>query len=264
MPRKILVAVLALAGVLTIVGVAYAVNTYSLDKASTTGKGGVGTSSKPVAKKVLFSYSTNTTDGTRAKVIQNYDIGFQGLRSYSKNMPKCSFTEASQKDLTAVKKVCAKAAAGAGTVNNFFGPSNDPNNKTQCKLQLRLYNISDGSAGGLAIRLDRGATADCAIDPATAINAKFRKTKIAGKESSNLNFAVGDNLKHPIPGFDNSVNNVTSTVLAKTGKVKIKGKTRKVGLLSSIACGKGGKRTISVKFTDESGAKANVSKKVKC
>jgi hypothetical protein len=263
MPRKILVAVLALVGALTVVGVAYAVNTYSLDKASTT-PGGTGTSLKPVPKKVLFSFSTNTSDGNRAKVIKDYDIGFQGLRSYSPKLKTCSFTEASQKSLTAVQTVCKKAAAGAGTVNNFFGPTNDPTNKTQCKLQLRLYNIKDGKYGGLAIRLDRGAPADCAIDPATAINAKFRKTKISGKESVNLKFSIGDNLKHPIPGFDNSVNNVTSTVLRKTAKVKIKGKTRTVGLLSSVACGKGGKRTISVKFTDESNASANVSKKVKC
>jgi hypothetical protein len=264
MPRKILVAVLALAGALTLAAVAYAVNTYTLNKASTTGKGGVGTSSKPVAKKVVFSYSTDTTDGTRAKVIESYDIGFQGMRSYSKNVKKCTFTEASQKSLTAVQKVCAKAAAGAGTVNNFFGPTNNPNDKTQCKLQLRLYNISDGKYGGLAIRLDRGAATDCAIDPATAINAKFRKTKIGGKESSNLKFSVGDNLKHPIPGFDNSVNNVTSTVLAKTAKVRIKGKTRTVGLLSSVACGKSKKRLISVKFTDESNASKSVKKSVKC
>ncbi len=263
MPRKILVAVLALVGVLAVAGVAYATNLYTLDKASTT-PGGTGTSSKPVPKKVVFSFSTNTTDGTRAKVIKSYDIGFQGLRSYSKNIKKCSFTQASQKSLAAVKTVCKKAAAGAGTVNNFFGPSNDPNNKAQCKLQLRLYNIADGKYGGLAIRLDRGAPADCAIDPATAINAKFRKTKIGGKESVNLKFAVGDNLKHPIPGFDNSVNNVTTTVLRKTTKVKIKGKSRTVGLLSSVACGKGKKRTISVKFTDETNVSATKKKKVSC
>ena|SRR5215210_1699720 len=264
MSRKILVALLALAGLLAIAGVAYAVNTYKLDKASTTGKGGAGTSSKPVAKKVVFSFSTNTDDGTRAKVIKDYDIGFQGLRSYSKNVKKCSFTEASQKSLAAVKVSCAKAAAGVGTVNNYFGPTSDPNNKTQCKLQLRLYNISNGKYGGLAIRLDRGAPADCSIDPATAINAKFRKTKISGKESVNLKFSVGDNLKHPIPGFDNSVNNVTATVAPKTAKVKIKGKSRTVGLLSSVACGKSKKRVISVKFTDESNASKSVKKSVKC
>jgi hypothetical protein len=259
MPRKILVAVLALVGVLTVAAVAYAVNTYKLDKASTT-PGGTGTSLKPVPKKVVFSFSTNTTDGTRAKVIKSYDIGFQGLRSYSKNIKRCSFTEGSQKDLAAVKKVCAKAFAGQGTVNNFAGPSNAPNTKIPCKLQLRLYN----TGGGLVLRLDRGATGDCPFDPSAAINAKFRKTKIGGKESVNLRFNVGDNLKHPITGFDNSLTNVTATVLRKTAKVKIKGKTRTVGLLSSVACGKGKTRLISVKFTDESNATANVTKKVKC
>jgi hypothetical protein len=264
MSRKILVALLALAGLLTVAGVAYAVNTYKLDKASTTGKGGVGTSSKPVAKKVVFSFSTNTDDGNRAKVIKDYDIGFQGLRSYSKNVKKCTFAQASQKSLAAVQSSCRKAAAGGGTVNNFFGSTNDPTAKTQCKLKLRLYNISDGKYGGLALRLDRNLPGDCLIDPQTAINAKFRKTKIGGKESVNLKFSVGDNLKHPIPGFDNSVNNVTSAVAAKTAKVKIKGKTRTVGLLSSVACGKSKKRVISVKFTDESNASKSVKKSVKC
>ena len=263
MSRRILVIALALVGVLAVAGVAYAVNTYSLDKASTT-PGGKGTSTKPVPKKVVFSYSTGTNDGTRAKVIQAYDIGFQGLRSYSKNVKHCTFAQASQKSLAAVQASCSKAAAGGGTVANFFGASNDPNAKTPCNLKLRIYNIADGKAGGLALRLDRDKPADCAIDPATAINAKFRKTKIAGKESSNLRFTVPDNLKHPIPGFDNSVTNVTSSVSRKTAKVRIKGHRRTVGLLSSVACGKAGKRLIQVKFTDESNVSQSVKKSVKC
>src|SRR5215210_3904792 len=112
MPRKILVPALALVVALVVASVAYAANIYTLDKASTT-PGGKGTSSKPVPKKVLFSFSTNTNDNTRAKVIKNYDIGFQGLRSYSAKMPKCSYTEANQKSLTAVKTVCKKAAVGS-------------------------------------------------------------------------------------------------------------------------------------------------------
>lgn len=267
MPRKILVFALALTVAIAVAAVAYAqstvpVNTYSIDKASTT-PGGAGKSSKPLAKKVLFSFSTNTTNGTRAKVIQKYDIGFQGLRSYSAKRPKCTFAQANQKSLAAVKTVCGKAAAGSGTVNNFFGPSNNPNAKTQCKLQLRLYNTRHGKQGGLAIRLDRGAPADCAIDPALALDAKFAKAKIGGKESVRLKFEAGQNLRHPIPNFDNSANNVTATVKRLTAKVKIRGKRRTVGLLSSVACVKR-KRTISVKFTDESGVSKTVKKKIKC
>jgi len=262
MPRRMLV--LALALTLAVAGVAYAVNTYTINKSSTA-PAGVGSSAKPLKKRVVFSFSTSTTDGTRAKVIRFYDIGLQGLRSYSARVPRCTYTQANQKSLAAVQSACRKAATGSGTVNNFFGPSNDPNAKTQCKLALRLYNIRNGKYGGLAIRLDRAQPGDCAVNPATAIKAKFRKTRIRGRESSNLRFEVGQNLRHPIPGFDNSVNNVTATVLAKLRRrVTIAGRRREVTVLNSVACGKNNRRLTSVKFTDETGASATVRKTAKC
>ena len=257
MRRRILVTALALVGVFAVAGVAYAVNIYTLDAASTT-PAGKGSASKPVAKKVVFAFSTNTSDGSRAEVIQFFDIGFQGLQYFGKGMPKCTFAEASQKSLAAVQTACRRAAVGAGTVNNFFGSSSDKSAKTACKLQLRLYNTGTG----LALRVDRGATADCLIDPSTAINAKFRNTRIGGVRSVNLKFEVGNNLRHPIPGFDNSINNVTSTVLRKLTTVRIAGVSRRVGLLSSRGCGR--RRTISVKFTDEKGVSSTVRKTAKC
>jgi hypothetical protein len=257
MPKKVLA--LAMVAALVLAGVAFAsTNIYTLDKASTT-PAGKGSSKKPKGKKVVFSFSTNTDDGTRAKVIRFYDIGFQGLKYYGNKMPKCSYTQANQKGIADVQKDCKKAAAGGGTINNFFGNSSDPNAKTQCKLKLRIYNIGNG----LALRLDRDKQTDCLIDPSAAIKAKFHTVKIGGIKSVALKFEVGDNFRHPIPNFDNSVNNVTSSV-KKSGKVKIGKRKRTVGLLSSVKCGKKGKRTISVKFTDESGVPKNVSKPVKC
>jgi hypothetical protein len=257
MPRKILA--VAIAAVLALAGVAYAsTNIYTLDKASTT-PAGKGSSKKPKAKKVVFSFSTNTDDGTRAKVIRFYDIGFQGLKYYGNKMPKCSYAQANQKGIADVQKSCGKAAAGGGTINNFFGDSNNPNAKTQCKLKLRIYNIGDG----LALRLDRDQVQDCLVNPSAAIKGKFHTIKIGGIKSVALKFEVGLNLRHPIPGFDNSVNNVTSTV-KKSGKVKIKGKKRTVGILSSVACAKKSKRTIQVKFTDEGGTPKTIKKPVKC
>jgi hypothetical protein len=257
MPKKILA--FAIVAALALAGVAYAsTNIYTLDKASTT-PAGKGSSKKPKAKKVVFSFSTNTDDGTRAKVIQFYDIGFQGLKYYGDKMPKCSYSEANQKGIADVKSKCGKAAAGGGSINNFFGKSDDPNAKTQCKLKLRIYNIGNG----LALRLDREKQEDCLVNPSAAIKGKFHTIKVGGIKSVALKFEVGLNLRHPIPGFDNSVNNVTSTV-KKSGKLKIKGKKRTVGILSSVACGKHNKRTISVKFTDESGVSKTVKKPVKC
>jgi hypothetical protein len=74
--------------------------------------------------------------------------------------------------------------------------------------------------------------------------------KIEGIPSSELRFRVPDNLVHPAPGVDNSVIDVTSHVLRKTGKVKIKGKTRTVGF-ASVVGRKGKTRTVRVTFVDE-------------
>ena len=45
--------------------------------------------------------------------------------------------------------------------------------------------------------------------------------------------------------------------------MKIKGKTRKVSILSSVSCGKR-KRTIQVSFTDEEGSTVPAKATVKC
>jgi hypothetical protein len=74
--------------------------------------------------------------------------------------------------------------------------------------------------------------------------------KIEGIPTSELRFKVPDNLVHPAPGVDNSVIDVSSHVLRKTGKVKIKGQTRKVGF-ASVVGRKGKTRTVRVTFVDE-------------
>ncbi len=63
---------------------------------------------------------------------------------------------------------------------------------------------------------------------------------------------------HPAPGVDNSVIDVTSHVLRKTGKVKVNGKTRTVGF-ASVVGRKGKTRTVRVTFVDETGHKATAT-----
>jgi hypothetical protein len=257
--RKLALTAITAVVVVAVAGVAYAANTYTLDTGTTKPKG-VGTPAKPVPKGVDFDYRVGTTDGTRPSPVKVYSIRFQGLVSYAKLFPKCSFAQASQKSLAAVESACKKAAVGGGVVENLFGASTDPNAKTPCNLKLRLYNLGNG----LAIRLDRGAVADCAIDPATAINAKFKRMKLGGVTTDALNFTVPDNLTHPIPGIDNAVVRAQSNVKVLKKKAKVKGKTRTVGLYSSIGCGKNKKRLIQVQFTAESGEKSTANKSARC
>ena len=69
-------------------------------------------------------------------------------------------------------------------------------------------------------------------------------------------------LLHP-SGLDTTVRNTVSKILKKTGKAKVKGKTRTVGYYSKIGC-KGGKRTIQATFIDEQGQTFKATKEKKC
>ena len=146
---------------------------------------------------------------------------------------------------------------GGGKIENAIGGSDTPTQRLDCDVQIRLYNIGDG----FGLRLDAGTTApkfECLTDIAESI-----RTKQTNKgTNSTLTFTVPNNLRHPLPGLDNAVVSTASTINGKTRNVKIKGKSRKVSLLSSVKCAS--KRTISVDFTDETGDKRSASTKVKC
>jgi hypothetical protein len=257
--RKLVLAVAAMA-VLLAAGVAYAANTYNLDSAKATPKG-VGTMAKPVPKAVEFDYSTGTTDGTRPSPVTGYSIRFQGLLSFAKYFPSCSVADVQQKSVADVKSDCKKAIVGGGVVENQFGATSDTSQKTPCNLALTLINLGKT---GLAIRLDRANPADCAVDPATSIIAKYKRMKVGGVATDALNFTVPANLTHPLPGVDNSVVRAQSNVKMMKKKITWKGKKRTVGYYSSVACGKRKKRTIQVEFTAESGQKAQANRTVAC
>jgi hypothetical protein len=109
----------------------------------------------------------------------------------------------------------------------------------------------------LSIRIDTDPPA-CPLSIHGALAAPIFDVKIAGIPSSELRFRVPDNLAHPAPGVDNSVIDVTSKVLKKTGKVKVKGKTRTVGFASAVGR-KGKTRTVRVTFVSEDGERSTAT-----
>ena len=208
----------------------------------------------------------------RGTPIEIYAIGSEGLVTYPKARPTCTFSQANR-DGT-INPKCAKAKVGQGLVQNVVGPAASPTVKIFCNLKLGLYNISGaGKNGGMAIRLDgdpkqpplsdpNDKTINCPTAIHGAIKARFVKTRIGGLPASDLRFTVPPELLHP-SGLDTTVRNTVSKILKKTGKAKVKGKTRTVGYYSKIGC-KGGKRTIQATFIDEQGQTFKATKEKKC
>jgi hypothetical protein len=264
--RKLIALAAVCTTALVFTAVAYAVNVYTVTPASTKGGGGKGTSAKPVAKAVVFGFKTKDSGGGRATPIKRYKIGFQGLKYFGKSkvFPKCTIANLNQKLESDVKADCGKAFVGKGVVNNLVGVTGSTVTTTKCLLRLSLYNTGKG----FALRLDGGNTAKpptpCPIAVNQSIDAKFKTRKIGGKSSASLEFDVPSNLLHPgSPNISNAIETTTSTISGRKRKVKIKGKTRKVSILSSVSCGKS-KRSIQVSFTDEKNSTVPAKASVKC
>ena len=254
MPRKFLVAALALIVATALVGVAYAANVYNITKGSTS-PAGKGTKTKPIAKSLTFGYTVKDSSQPRGKPVNKYKIAIEGITGkYAKFLPKCKYADANGPDYLTK---CKNANVGSGKVENLAGPGTDQSNNSFCNLKLVLYNLGNG----LALRLDAGPPAPqsqdgpvgCALPVHQAIQAKFKTIKLDKVETSSLEFTVPENLRHPLGAngnFDNVVANTIATVKRKTTKVKIKGHKRKVGIYTAIGCRKG-HRTVRVTFTDE-------------
>lgn len=258
--RKLsIVAVLTLAAVVAVAGVAIAANTYKVHVASTNTKG-KGSVAKPIPTGLKLGFKVAEDDPSkRATVIEKYSLGAEGLVTNTKAAKgKCKFSDMDN-ELTVPAK-CNKALVGTGLVKNAAGPSTNQSLSVSspCNLQLRLYN----SGKGMIIRLDSngqpapGNLGDfssnkvgCVLPINTAINGKFVKTKIGGVTASDFRFTVPQNLKHPLAGTDNSIRESVNTIkrIVKT----INGK--KVGYYNKVGC-KGGKRTTRATFTTEATA----------
>jgi len=280
--RKLWIVVLALAAVMAVAGVALAANTYTVDLAKSKSKS-KGTVLKPSPASLDFGYSVGDTDNLRPQVITKYFIAAEGLETYPKAFPSCTFdqaTDPSKGSASQLSAACRKAIVGTGFIDNEAGAPNDRTGKLPCHVNLTLINIKTGDPrypdtvkqvkkrGGMAVRIDQPQK-DGVDDPAfcppvglhQALAAPFYDVKLDGVKTAELRFNVPSTLTHP-SGIDNAVKNVVSHIKKRTAKTKIKGKTRTVGFYSSV--GKKGKtRTVRVTFVDESGAKFTATKQAK-
>jgi hypothetical protein len=259
--RKLwIAAIAAMVAAVSVAGMAYAVNTYEVDIASGGPTNKPGSAAKPGPAFLNFGYEVGDTENLRPSVIKQYFIASEGIKYFPKARPTCTFAQADQ--APAYNRKCKAAVVGNGTIANAFGPATDRTAKAGCDVKLTLINISNGPGvtkkrGAMAIRIDTDPPA-CPLAIHGALAAPIFDVKIEGIPSSELRFTVPDNLRHPAPGVDNSVIDVTSHVLKKTGKVKVKGKTRTVGFASAVGR-KGSKRTVRVTFVDETGHKATAT-----
>lgn len=269
--RKLWIAVLALAAVMAVAGVAFAANTYKVHIAkSSPGKGSMA---HPIPTKLDFGFQVGDTENNRPLVIKQYRIAAEGTRSYPKSRPRCTFDQATDPTVTDpanLAAACLKANVGTGTINNLAGAPNDRTQKLPCNVKLTLINISTGDPrfpetvkqikkrGGIAIRIDTDPP-DCPIPVHEALAAPFYDTKIQKIPTTELRFTVPDSLAHP-GGLDNAVIEDTSFIKKKTGKVPVRNgipqaaAKRTVGFYSLVGR-KGKTRTVRVTFVDESGAK---------
>ena len=151
--RKLYVFAATAIAVLAFAAVAYAENTYTVGgSAAPKGK---GSKSKPLPIALKFNFGVGNTDSTlRGSPIPIYAIGSEGLVTYPKLFPTCTFSQATS---TTVSPACKKAKTGGGLVQAVVGAASDLSlaNSLYCNIKLNLYNISGaGSQGGMAIRLD--------------------------------------------------------------------------------------------------------------
>ncbi|HEY7453709.1 MAG TPA: hypothetical protein VH683_04035 [Thermoleophilaceae bacterium] len=285
--RKLWIPALAAVIALALAAVAYAANVYTVD--GSTKPGGKGTPAKPLPVSLNFEYSVRDTNpANRGTPVEKYFIGAEGLVTYPEAFPTCSGASdgANNEDLAKVKKTCKKARVGGGIIKAYAGAPSDPTQKLNCVLELNLYNLKPGNyntnagkvkigkkEGGLAIRIDAKQAVipdlsdqykgQCAAAQNEAILAPYKKVKIKGLTSDELQFTVPPSLLHVGGVLDTAVQNVSSNIAKRTAKKKIKGKSRKVGFYSSIGC-KGGKRSIQVTFISETGQRTPASKDGKC
>jgi hypothetical protein len=265
--RKTLLLSAVLAGVLGIVAVAYAANTYSVTIASVTPTK-TGTLAHPHPERIQFGYAVGSTDGNRPKVTTDYRIAFgPGVVQNSKlKATKTRFAFAQCKASAASTNSCPTSTrVGSGIVKNLAGLQSTPSQQIPCQLTLTIFN-GDGKLfppsqnDGRSVREDlwlglKGQPPACPLVVNAAIPAQF--VRFGGGTA--LTFHVTKvPFQQPQPGVENAVINVTSSIYKIA---RVAGKTR--GFFESTKCPKGG-RPINVRFTDTSGATFNASKKAPC
>ena len=259
---------------IAVAGIASATNIYEVPKNLIGVKASSkGTPKKPVPAQLKFGYTVGDTENLRPEVVREYRIAAEGLQSYPKSQPTCTWEQANKP--IKIDNACKKAIVGKGTIDNLAGAptvngQRDRTQKLPCGVKLTQINISSGDPrypktvsqvkkrGGMAIRIDTDPPA-CPIPVHTSLAAPFYDVKIEGVSTAELRFSVPDTLAHP-GGLDNAVVKVTTTINKETGKAKVKGEERTVGFYSAVGR-KGKTRTVRVTFIDESGAKSTATQK---
>jgi hypothetical protein len=275
--RKIAMIAVAVTALFGVVAVAQAANTYTVTVARVSPTK-AGTALKPKPITINFGYQVGETNNNRPSVTTDYVIAFgkqiKSNRRFFKGNKVCTVAQAGY--TSGQPPTCpATAKAGAGTINNLAGNTSDPSSKIPCNLGLTLY-VGDGKTvpasanDGIAVRNDlvlaikRVNVSDCALAVDAALPAGFVTTT----QGTALKFHVKKTpFQQPLPGVDNSVVNVTSSV-GKSVRVRqrVAGVFRLVtrGLFESIGC-KSRVHKVNVAFTPAGGGAAiNASKTAPC
>jgi hypothetical protein len=275
--RKIAMIAVAVTALFGVVAVAQAANTYTVTVARVS-PSKAGTALKPKPITINFGYQVGETNNNRPSVTTDYVIAFgkqiKSNRRFFKGNKVCTVAQAGY--TSGQPPTCpATAKAGAGTINNLAGNTSDPSSKIPCNLGLTLY-VGDGKTvpasanDGIAVRNDlvlaikRVNVSDCALAVDAALPAGFVTTT----QGTALKFHVKKTpFQQPLPGVDNSVVNVTSSV-GKSVRVRqrVAGVFRLVtrGLFESIGC-KSRVHRVNVAFTPAGGGAAiNASKTAPC
>jgi hypothetical protein len=279
--RKIAMIAVAVTALFGVVAVAQAANTYTVTVARVS-PSKAGTALKPKPITINFGYQVGETNNNRPSVTTDYVIAFgkqiKSNRRFFKGNKVCTVAQAGY--TSGQPPTCpATAKAGAGTINNLAGNTSDPSSKIPCNLGLTLY-VGDGKTvpasanDGIAVRNDlvlaikRVNVSDCALAVDAALPAGFVTTT----QGTALKFHVKKTpFQQPLPGVDNSVVNVTSSVgksVRVPTRVRVGGRlvTRLVtrGLFESIGC-KSKSHKVNVAFTPAGGGSAiNAFKSAPC
>ena len=275
--RKIAMIAIAVTALFGVVAIAQASNTYTVTVARVS-PSKAGTALKPKPITINFGYQVGETNNNRPSVTTDYVIAFgkqiKSHRSFFKGSKVCTVSQAGYS--SGQPPTCpATAKAGAGVINNLAGNTTDPTSKIPCNLGLTLF-VGDGKTvpaaanDGIAVKNDlvlaikRVNVSDCALAVDAALPAGF----VTVPNGTALKFHVKKTpFQQPLPGVDNSVINVTSSV-GKTTRVrqKVGGVFKLVtrGLFESIGC-KTKVHKVNVAFTPAGGGSVvNASKTAPC
>jgi len=248
-----LAATIAVALVVCAVALAQQVNQYTVTAAGVT-PNTKGSKAKPKTVGVKFNYAIKEASGKKPAPVKTYKIAFTGLRTNGAFFPSCTASKISSAGNN--DSGCpSKAKVGTGTIDSYVYQTADPSGAGgfPCPKKINLWNAGKNK---MVIFIYGDPAACGGVGALPPIDARFVNTS-GGSQA--LQFTVPPTVLHPIAGLSVAVNAVTSTVKRMTATKK--GKKR--GYFEAIGCS-GGKRTVTVTFTPETGAPGTASKSQSC